>query len=72
MPCGCGPDPWVCRCATDGPDDGAVDAYAAAITHLAAHGLTGAPFVPELRVLWRRGPGGRRIVRAVADNWAVA
>ncbi len=73
-PLDCGhADPWLCRCGlTDDPTEGVVDAYAAALAYLESHGLTGAPFIPELRALWRRGADERRMVRDTTSRWAVA
>lgn len=73
-PLDCGhADPWLCRCGgTDDLTEGAVDAYADALAHLKTHGLLGAPFIPELRALWRRGEAGRRMVRDITSRWVVA
>ena len=71
LECGC-VDPWTnCRCgdATD-PSEAMVDGYRAAVELLASQGLTAAPFLPEMRALWRTGH--RATVEAVASRWAVA
>jgi hypothetical protein len=71
MECGCS-DPWPCRCASAEPSDKGVEGYLEAVAHLSSLGLLGAPFLPELRALWRRGDAERRIVRDITSRWAVA
>lgn len=70
LDCGCA-DPIRCRCANDEPSDRYVDAYAAALRHLKAAGLAGAPLVPEMRAMWRRGGDARRMVEDVAGGWVM-
>jgi hypothetical protein len=70
--CGC-TDPWLCPCGNQPaePSQRTVDAYAAALRHLKAAGLAGAPLVPELRAMWRRGGDDRRMVGEVDGGWVV-
>lgn len=70
--CGCR-DPWRCQCdnADATPSDREIEAYAAAVRHLAAIGLTAAPRLPEMRNLWKRSPADRKIVATVASNWEI-
>jgi hypothetical protein len=70
MECGCS-DPWPRRCARPEPSDKGVEGYAEALAYLASHGLLGAPFLPELRALWRRGDAERRTVREITSRWVV-
>jgi len=49
-----------------------VDAYREAALTLSAAGLTPAPFLPEMREMWRRGGTDRHLVRAIASKWAAA
>lgn len=65
-------DPLLCRCEAPEPSEKAVDGYADAIHHLHQHGLTPAPLVPELRVLWRRSADARRLVQSITERWVVA
>jgi hypothetical protein len=39
LACGC-PDPWPCRCSQPPLSDRALEAWADAVAHLGAHGLT--------------------------------
>jgi hypothetical protein len=49
-----------------------VDGYRDALEHLEAHGLTGSPLLPELRMLWQRGGSDRRLAQTIAQRWEVA
>jgi hypothetical protein len=70
-PCGCIRDPRdQHRCGGE-ISDHMVDAYKAAASHLLSLGLWPAPFLPELRELWRRGDD-RRLVSEIAERWELA
>jgi hypothetical protein len=69
LDCGRHSDPWVCDCVTSRYS---VDSYAAAARHLLAGGLTPAPDVEALRVLWRRSQADRDLVQAISALWEVA
>jgi hypothetical protein len=47
-------------------------AYECAASHLLAVGLTPAPDVPALRVMWKAGPESRRMAQIIADRWELA
>jgi len=65
-------DPWVCRCEEPEPSTRMVDAYSAAVAFILDAGMTPAPFLPELRVMWRRRGEDQRLARTVAERWEVA
>ncbi|SBS73709.1 conserved hypothetical protein [uncultured Mycobacterium sp.] len=63
-------DPW--RYDDPEPTERMVDGYRDAVEHLGILGLTAAPRIPEMRVLWRRGGDDQRLVRMLAERWEVA
>jgi hypothetical protein len=63
-------DPW--RYDDPQPTERIVDGYLSAAAHLLDAGLTPCPFLPELRVLWRRGGSDRALVSEIATRWEVA
>lgn len=68
-------DPWACRCsptAGEQPTQVEVDAYRIAANMLLAQGMTPAPRLPEMRVLWRRGGEDRDLVSRISSRWVVA
>ena len=67
LDCGCR-DPWICR----SPSERMVDAYREAVLTISAVGMTPAPFLPEMRIMWRRGGTDRDLVRTIATRWEVA
>ena len=72
LDCGCA-DPSIHSCnRREAPEltDRQIEGYAAAVEFLASQGLTAAPFLPELRALWRTGH--RKTVEAVTSRWVVA
>jgi hypothetical protein len=62
-------DPWTCGCDAEGPSDRMIAAYEATAETLLALGLPPAPFLPELRAMWRNGGHSRAVVRAIAARW---
>ncbi len=71
--CGCGPDPWLCRCHEDAePTARQVDAYRDAVEHLLAHNLLPAPDADAMRVMWRRGGAEQRLAVFLAERWELA
>jgi hypothetical protein len=54
------------------PSERMVDGYRDAVRHLQANGLPPAPFLPEMRIMWRRGGDDRRLASAIARCWEVA
>jgi hypothetical protein len=61
------------RCGdADTPSTCQVEAYEAAVEALLRAGLTPAPFLPEMRAMWRRGKHQRDIVRSITSSWEVA
>ena len=69
--CGCR-DPWTHKCQDREPSERQVDAYKAAIGTIRAAGLTPAAFLPELRMLWRRGGADQRLAVRVAERWELS
>jgi hypothetical protein len=66
-------DPWTCWCdESTEPSDRLVDAYEAAAESLLCAGMTPAPFLPEMRVMWRKGLRSRELVRDITSRWQVA
>jgi hypothetical protein len=65
-------DPWTASHARPEPSARMVDGYRDALEHLEAHGLTGSPLLPELRMLWQRGGSDRRLAQTIAQRWEVA
>lgn len=63
-------DPW--HYPPPETTDRNVAGYRAAARHLLGLGLLPYPFLPELRVLWRRGGDDQRLVREVAERWDLA
>lgn len=55
LDCGCGPDPWVCRCTEPPLSELAVDGWRDAARHVMVRGHI--PLIPleVLRALYRRG-----------------
>lgn len=73
LSCGRCTDPWTCRCREAQPiNDQYVDGYRDAAKHLLAQGLTPAPNVDAMRILWRRGGDDQRIARRISELWEVA
>lgn len=71
LECGCR-DPWTCRCFGAGePTLLQVDAYRDTAILLLSRGMTPAPRIPEMRVLWRRGGEDRLVVEAISSRWVV-
>ncbi len=68
--CGCIRDPEhdVHRCSSE-ITDVMIDAYSAAAQHLLDHGVTPAPNVPAMRVMWRRGGADQRLARRISERW---
>lgn len=65
-------DPWVCCCDDEPePSERMVDAYADAVASILDAGMTPAPFLPELRTMWRRGGMDRRLARTLSERWAI-
>ncbi len=73
-PCDCGcRDPWICHCHnTSAPSDRMIDGYLQAAQHLESLGLTPAPLMPELRLMWQRGGTDRRLAQSIAQKWELA
>jgi hypothetical protein len=65
-------DPWTCHCDDPEPSTRMVDAYRDAVALILDAGMTPAPFVPELRAMWRRGGADRRLARTISERWEVA
>ncbi|WP_137147143.1 hypothetical protein [Mycolicibacterium sp. CR10] len=55
LDCGCGPDPWLCRCTQPPLSAHALDGWADAARHLMVHGKTPLLPIEVLRALYRRG-----------------
>lgn len=86
LECGHHADPWVCRCHSsnsltsaeiklsrpEAVTDRYVDGYRDAAQHLLDCGLTPAPNLPAMRLLWRRGGADRRLVREISERWELA
>lgn len=70
MLCGCR-DPWPCRHYEEPVSitDQFVDGYRDACEHLLAEGLTPAPNVDALRVMWRRGGQEQRLAMRITELW---
>jgi hypothetical protein len=64
-------DPRTCGCDAEGPSDRMVAAYEAAAELLIESGFTPAPFLPELRAMWRNGGRSREVMRAITSQWEV-
>jgi hypothetical protein len=73
-PCGCIVDPDHDRhlCDEIAPSDRMVDAYVAAAQRLLEAGLTPAPSLPEMRVMWGRGSHERGLARSISERWETA
>jgi hypothetical protein len=72
-PCSCVRDPEHDRHRCRGElTDNMVDGYRDAVIHLRDLGLPAAPLLPEIRVLWRRGPAERRLVAEITERWELA
>lgn len=56
-------DPWFYGPPTRG--------YELAARHLLDHGLTPAPNVPAMRVMWRHGGDQQRLAMRIAELWEV-
>ncbi|KAA1249805.1 hypothetical protein F0Q45_13045 [Mycobacterium simiae] len=70
--CGC-PDPWTCRCDNhDEVTEQYVDGYRDAAQHILDAGLTPAPNVRAMRVMWRRGGSEQRLAQRISEPWEVA
>lgn len=70
--CGCR-DPLVCRCGRpDEVTEQYVDGYRDAAHHLLSQGLTPAPNIAAMRVLWRRGGDEQRLAVRLSELWEVA
>lgn len=65
LDCGCGPDPWVCRCTEPQLSDFAIDGWRDAALHVLAVGQM--PLVPldVRRALHRRGGPDRELARTL-------
>lgn len=65
LDCGCGPDPWLCRCTEPPLTDVALAGWRDAAQHLLASGRT--PLVPleVLRELHRRGGDDRSLAETL-------
>lgn len=72
LDCGHHADPWTCRHDPVTLTDQDVDGYRDAAQHLLACGLTPAPDLIAMRVMWRRGGADRDLVRAIAERWETA
>jgi hypothetical protein len=73
LDCGCR-DAWTCRHydGTDEITDQHVAGYRDAAQHLLAQGLTPAPNVPALRVMWRCGGADQALARRISERWLTA
>jgi hypothetical protein len=66
-------DPWVCRCADNTePPERYVDGYRDAVLYLLSCGLTPAPFIPEMRAMYRRRGTDARLAMRIAERWQAA
>lgn len=70
LPCGHA-DPWRYHDA-DEITEKYVDGYRDAAQHLIDVGLTPAPNLRAMRVMWRRGAGEQRLAVRLAERWEVA
>lgn len=65
-------DPWRCDCGDHNEaTEKYADGYRDAAVHLLTSGLTPAPSVPAMRILWRRGGADRELVSTIAQRWEV-
>jgi hypothetical protein len=73
LACGRCTDPWTCRCYDD-PEmsERYIDGYRDAALDLLSEGLTPAPNVEAMRILWRRGGNDQRLAVRLAELWEVA
>ena len=63
LACGCGPDPWVCRCTEPHLSDVAIDGWRDAARHVLAAGQMPAVPLEVRRALYRRGGEDRELAR---------
>jgi hypothetical protein len=65
LECGCGPDPWLCRCSEPPLSDVVVDGWRDAARHVLAVGPM--PLVPleVRRALYRRGRADRELAETL-------
>jgi len=72
--CGCIRDPEACvhRCGREPLTEKYVDGYSDAGQHLLDRGLTPAPNLPAMRVLWRRCGEDQRLAREISEPWETA
>lgn len=61
LDCGCGPDPWLCRCTQPPLSERALDGYRAAARHVLDAGMVPVLPIEVRRALWRRGGDDRRL-----------
>jgi len=68
LSCGCGADPWLCRCQESAPlSAGDLDAWVGAARWLIERGY--APVLPArvLRALWRAGGSYRALAKRLQE-----
>lgn len=65
LDCGCGPDPWLCRCTEPPLSDRVIDGWRDAAWHVLAVGQM--PLVPleVRRALYRRGGTDRELAETL-------
>ncbi|WP_225594257.1 hypothetical protein [Mycolicibacterium fortuitum] len=61
LDCGCGPDPWLCRCTEPPLSDRMIDAGRDAALHLLECGRVPLLEIEVLQALWRRGGADREL-----------
>jgi hypothetical protein len=64
-------DPWRYD-QPEEPSEQYVNGYRDAVKHLFAHGLTPAPNLPVMRIMWRCGGDDQRLASHIAELWEVA
>lgn len=65
LDCGCGPDPWICRCTDPPLSDARIDAGRDTAIHLLNAGLVPIVEIEVLQALWRRGGVERELAEAL-------
>ncbi len=73
LACGNCTDPWTCRCYLKNEiTDQYLTGYRSAAIHLLDQGLTPAPNIEAMRILWRRGGDDQRLAARLAELWETA
>lgn len=67
LDCGCGPDPWLCRCTEPPLSHVVVDGWRASALHILAAGLMPRLPVEVLRALYRRGGRDQLLAELLHD-----